>query len=89
MEMKNKFINYARNIWERAVKLLPMEEQLWFKWAYMEEMIGNYTNAREVFKGWVSWTKEEKPWKAFIKFEERMENTFNKTNENNQANKIL
>ena len=35
-------------------------------------MIGNYTNAREVFKGWVSWTKEEKPWKAFIKFEERM-----------------
>jgi hypothetical protein len=29
MEMKNKFINHARNIWDRAVTLLPRVDQFW------------------------------------------------------------
>lgn len=35
MEMKNKFVNHARNVWERAVYYLPREDQFWFKYAYM------------------------------------------------------
>ncbi|KAH0974970.1 hypothetical protein GBA52_016869 [Prunus armeniaca] len=27
--MKNKFINHARNVWDRAVTLLPRVDQLW------------------------------------------------------------
>ena len=30
MEMKNKFINHARNIWDRAVTLLPRVDQFWY-----------------------------------------------------------
>ena len=40
--MKNKFINHARNIWERAIKIMPRVEQLWFKYIEMEEILGNY-----------------------------------------------
>jgi hypothetical protein len=32
MEMKNKFINHARNVWDRAVVLLPRVDQLWYKY---------------------------------------------------------
>ena len=49
MEMKNKFINHARNVWERACKLLPRVDQFWYKFAYMEEILGNYLGAREIF----------------------------------------
>jgi hypothetical protein len=29
MEMKNKFINHARNVFDRAVTLLPRVDQFW------------------------------------------------------------
>ena len=29
MEMKNRFINHARNLWDRAVQLLPRVNQFW------------------------------------------------------------
>lgn len=29
MEMKNRFINHARNLWDRAVQLLPRIAQFW------------------------------------------------------------
>lgn len=29
MEMKNKFINHARNLWDRAVTLLPRCDVFW------------------------------------------------------------
>jgi hypothetical protein len=29
MEMRNRFINHARNVWDRAVNLLPRQDQLW------------------------------------------------------------
>ena len=48
MEMKNKFVNHARNVWERACKYLPIMAQFWYKWAYMEELLGNYIEAREI-----------------------------------------
>ena len=37
MEMKHKFINHARNVWDRAVTLHPRVDQLWYKYSYMEE----------------------------------------------------
>ena len=72
MEMKNKFVNHARNVWERAIYYLPREDQFWFKYAYMEELIGDYLQARYVFTRWMDWCPGEKAWMAFIKFEERM-----------------
>ena len=31
MEMRHRFVNHARNIWDRAVSLLPRIDQLWYK----------------------------------------------------------
>ena len=70
--MKNKFINHARNVWERAVYYLPREDQFWFKYAYMEEFIGEEEKARDIFSRWMEWCPGEKAWMSFIKFEERM-----------------
>jgi crooked neck len=72
MEMKNKFVNHARNVWERAIYYLPREDQFWFKYAYMEELIGEYAKARDIFARWMEWGPGEKAWMAYIKFEERM-----------------
>lgn len=36
--MKHKFINHARNVWDRAVTLHPRVDQLWYKYSYMEEV---------------------------------------------------
>ena len=38
--MRNRHINAARNVWDRAVTLMPRIEQFWFKYVYMEEMVG-------------------------------------------------
>lgn len=48
MEMKHKFVNHARNVWDRAVSLLPRIDQFWYKYTYMEEMVGNVAAARLV-----------------------------------------
>ena len=40
-EMRNKQINHARNLWDRAVTILPRANQFWYKYTYMEEMLGN------------------------------------------------
>jgi crooked neck len=71
MEMKGKFINHARNVWDRAVTLLPRVEQFWYKYAYMEELAGAIDLARNVFERWMQWEPEDNAWAAFIKFEER------------------
>lgn len=34
--MKSKFPNHARNVWDRAVALLPRVDQFWYKYSYME-----------------------------------------------------
>ena len=41
MEMRNRQINHARNLWDRAVTILPRANQFWYKYTYMEEMLGN------------------------------------------------
>lgn len=48
MEMRHRFVNHARNVWDRAVTLLPRVDQLWYKYIHMEEMLGNIAGARQV-----------------------------------------
>ncbi len=49
MEMRHKFVNHARNVYERAIDLLPRVDQFWYKYAYMEEILCNYNKARRIF----------------------------------------
>jgi crooked neck len=30
MEMTHKFVNHARNVWDRAISLLPRVDQFWW-----------------------------------------------------------
>lgn len=69
--MKNKCINHARNVWERACKVLPRVDQFWFKYAYMEEVLGNYDKVRQIFEDWMTWEPTENAWNTYLKFEER------------------
>ena len=71
MEMKYKMINSARNVLDRSVQILPRADQLWFKWAYMEEILGNIAGARQVFERWMSWEPNEAAWISYIKMERR------------------
>ena len=77
MEMKHKFINHARNVWERATTYLPRVDQFWYKYAYMEEILGQYTKARAIFEKWMSWRPKEKAWMSYLKFEQRMKDSEN------------
>ena len=41
-------VNHARNIWDRAITILPRANQFWYKYTYMEEMLGNIAGCRQV-----------------------------------------
>ncbi len=69
--MRHKFINAARNIWDRAVTLLPRVDQFWLKYTYMEDILGNYATARQVFERWMEWEPEPQAWMTYIRFEIR------------------
>lgn len=71
MEIKNRQINHARNILDRAVYILPRVNQLWFKYTYMEEVLGNIPACRQVFERWMAWEPEEQAWFTYINFEMR------------------
>ena len=65
--MRNKFVNHARNVWDRAVTLLPRVDQLWYKYTYMEEMLGNVNGARTIFERWMAWEPDDVAWGAYVK----------------------
>lgn len=67
MEMRNRFINHARNVWDRAVTLLPRIDQLWYKYIHMEEMLGNIAGARQIFERWMKFEPDHHCWMAYIK----------------------
>lgn len=69
--MRHRFVNHARNVWDRAVTLLPRVDQLWYKYIHMEEMLGNIAGARQVFERWMAWEPDHHGWSAYIKFEMR------------------
>ena len=71
MEMRLRNINHARNIYDRAVALLPRVDQFWYKYVFMEETLGNIAGARQVFERWMEWQPDEQAWSAYIKLEKR------------------
>lgn len=71
MEVKNKFLNSARNLYDRVTGLLPRVDHFWFKYAHMEELLGNYAAARKIFDRWMEWNPDDKAWMMYIHFEER------------------
>lgn len=46
----------------------------------MEELLGEYIKAREVFERWMHWVPVEKAWMSYVKFEERMGEHINAKN---------
>jgi hypothetical protein len=63
MEMRNKQVNHARNLWDRAVTILPRANQFWYKYTYMEEML-NHIAGQGLFSsyaGTVINVRQEKP----------------------------
>ena len=71
MEMKHKNVNRARNIFDRAVQILPRVDTFWYKYTYMEEILDNVAGARQVFERWMAWEPSEEAWMAYIKLEKR------------------
>lgn len=71
MEMKNRQVNHARNVLDRAVTILPRCNQFWYKYTYMEEMLGSIPSCRQVFERWMAWEPEEQAWATYINFEVR------------------
>lgn len=71
MELKSRNIQHARNLFDRAVTLLPRVDQLWYKYVYLEELLQNVPGARQVFERWMKWEPDDKAWQAYIKLEER------------------
>lgn len=69
--MKNKQVNHARNLWDRAVTILPRANQFWYKYTYMEEMLANLAGCRQVFERWMEWQPDEQAWQTYINFELR------------------
>lgn len=53
--MRNRQVNHARNLWDRAVTILPRVSQFWYKYTYMEEMLENVAGARQVYLQYSSW----------------------------------
>jgi crooked neck len=71
MELKSRNVQHARNLFDRAVTLLPRIDQLWYKYVYLEELLQNLPGVRQVFERWMQWEPDDKAWQAYIKFEER------------------
>jgi len=70
-EMRNEFVNHARNVWDRAVAILPRVDQFWYKYSYMEEMIGDSMKCRAVFERWMEWLPDDNAWLSYARFEKR------------------
>lgn len=70
-ELKARNIAHARNLFDRAVTLLPRIDQIWYKYVFLEELLGNVAGARQVFERWMAWQPDDKAWSAYIKMEVR------------------
>ncbi|PWA45011.1 crooked neck-like protein 1 [Artemisia annua] len=57
-EMRNKFLNHARNVFDRAVTLLPRVDKLWSKYIHMEKSLGNVAGAQQIHERWLTWNPD-------------------------------
>lgn len=69
--MRNRSLNRARNVWDRAVTVLPRVDQLWCKYIDMEEVLGNVVGARQIFERWMDWMADSQGWISYVNFELR------------------
>tara|TARA_B100000795_G_C22679980_1_gene391383 strand:- start:61 stop:228 length:168 start_codon:yes stop_codon:yes gene_type:complete len=44
---------------------MPRIEQFWFKYVYMEEMVGNLSGARIIFDRWMDWEPDDHAWTSY------------------------
>ncbi|KAH0793706.1 crooked neck-like protein 1 [Histomonas meleagridis] len=72
MELRHKQINYARNLLERVVTILPRHDQFWLEYARLEEELGNIEGARNIFRRWIAWEPPSQAYLSFIQFEVRV-----------------
>ncbi|XP_057488993.1 uncharacterized protein LOC130774970 [Actinidia eriantha] len=70
-EIKNKFVNSARYIWDRAIAVFPRVDQVWYKYIHMEQMLGNFAGARQIFERWMEWEPDQEDWLSYVRFELR------------------
>ena len=70
-EIKNRNINHARNLLDRAVTRLPRVPSLWYQYLYVMEMLGDIPGTRQVFDRWMKWEPDDQAWNAYIKLEKR------------------
>jgi hypothetical protein len=42
-----------------------------YKYAYMEEMLGNVGGARQIFERWMTWMPDANAWNSYIRLEIR------------------
>jgi crooked neck len=66
MELKSRNVQHARDLFDRAVTLLPRVDQLWYKYVYLEELLQNVPGARQVFERWMKWEPDDKAWQAYV-----------------------
>lgn len=45
--LRHRQVNHARNLWDRAITILPRANQFWYKYTYMEELLGNVSGQWE------------------------------------------
>jgi crooked neck len=71
LKRQNKFVNRTRNVLDRAVQLLPGINFLWYKYVYMEKMVGDIPKCRAVFKRWMEWMPDDNAWMLYARIEGR------------------
>jgi crooked neck len=72
MEIRHRQFNYAFNILERAVTILPRCDEFWLKYAALTESLGNVEGAREIFQRWIAWEPGADAFLSFVEFEARL-----------------
>lgn len=72
MEIRHKQFNYARNIYERAITLLPRYDEFWLKYAQLEISLSNFENARKIFQRWLAWEPPAHAFLTFVEFETKI-----------------
>ncbi|EAY07349.1 Crooked neck protein-related protein [Trichomonas vaginalis G3] len=72
MELRHKQFNYARNLYERAVTLLPRYDEFWLRYAQLEISISNFENARKIFQRWLAWEPPAHAFLTFVEFETKL-----------------
>ena len=55
-EMGNTQGNNARNLWDKAITILPRAIKFWYMFTYMEEILNNIPGCRALFERWLEWT---------------------------------